>query len=417
MKLLFIAPQPFYQERGTPIAVRMALETLAADPDLTIDLLIYHEGNEIAIPRVRIMRMWVPRWLSQSWLRNIPPGLSLKKLAADLFLAAAYFSLMFRHSKSYDLIHAVEEAGFIARVGKMFFRRPYIYDMDSQLSQQLFAAWPWIRPLKRVFEAMERGVMRNAAGVVAVCDTLADYAKQAGAPEVFVVNDVSLLPESVDIERDRSTVRKELGLAADEKLILYVGNLERYQGIELLLDAFMILARTNPLARLVVVGGSTQRIANYQQQITQAGFEARAAFVGSRPLSSLPGFLGASDVLVSPRLAGTNTPMKIYSYLHAGKPLVATRLPTHTQILTEQVAFLCDPTPAAFAHGLKLAVEDSAQAGARAQQARDLAVRCFTTPVFQANLREAYRKIISVVNDLPELPPLERITDNHSPSV
>ena len=51
----------------------------------------------------------------------------------------------------------------------------------------------------------------------------------------------------------------------------------------------------------------------------------------------------ACDILVSPRIRGTNTPLKIYSYLRSGKPIVATDLLTHTQVLSPDVARLVAP--------------------------------------------------------------------------
>ena len=50
-------------------------------------------------------------------------------------------------------------------------------------------------------------------------------------------------------------------------------------------------------------------------------------------------------ILVSPRIKGNNTPMRLYSYLHSGKAVLATNLPPHTQILDNRVAMLADPTP------------------------------------------------------------------------
>ena len=57
-------------------------------------------------------------------------------------------------------------------------------------------------------------------------------------------------------------------------------------------------------------------------------------------------------MLVSPRIAGTNTPLKLYAYLKTGKPIVATDLPTHTQVLTSQTALLAPPDPRAFGQAL-----------------------------------------------------------------
>ena len=56
MKILFIAPQPFYQDRGTPIAVDLLLRTLSGVGH-NVDLLTYHEGEERNYPGVNIIRI------------------------------------------------------------------------------------------------------------------------------------------------------------------------------------------------------------------------------------------------------------------------------------------------------------------------------------------------------------------------
>jgi glycosyltransferase involved in cell wall biosynthesis len=72
-------------------------------------------------------------------------------------------------------------------------------------------------------------------------------------------------------------------------------------------------------------------------------------FTGQQPAKEIPGFVQAADLLVSPRIRGTNTPLKIYSYLRSGKPIVATNLLTHTQVLTPDISRLVEPAPAPFA--------------------------------------------------------------------
>ena len=81
-------------------------------------------------------------------------------------------------------------------------------------------------------------------------------------------------------------------------------------------------------------------------------------FAGQRPAEEIPRFLDAADVLVSPRSTGTNTPLKIYQYLRSGRPIVATRLLTHTQVLDDDVALLTPATPEGFAEGILTAIAD-----------------------------------------------------------
>ena len=78
-------------------------------------------------------------------------------------------------------------------------------------------------------------------------------------------------------------------------------------------------------------------------------------------------------MLVSPRSKGTNTPLKIYQYLRSGKPIVATRLLTHTQVLSDDTAILTGASSAEFAEGILRALENPLLAQAIGRRARELA--------------------------------------------
>ena len=104
----------------------------------------------------------------------------------------------------------------------------------------------------------------------------------------------------------------------------------------------------------------------------------------------MPAFLALADVLVSPRLRGSNTPFKIYTYLASGKPLVATRLPTHTQLLDDGMAFLVDATPAGLSDGISTALADRQAAASRAARGRELIEREYSPARFVEKVRAAY---------------------------
>jgi glycosyltransferase involved in cell wall biosynthesis len=175
---------------------------------------------------------------------------------------------------------------------------------------------------------------------------------------------------------DRSVV-PALGLAGP--IVMYVGNLEPYQGIDLLLESFArVLRRTH--ADLVVIGGAAADVAAYRARA------ARRHFLGPRQVGELAVNLAAADVLVSPRLHGNNTPMKLYSYLHSGKPLVATDLPTHTQLVDATVAILAAPTPEAFGDAIVRVLEDPALRVEIGAAGRRLVEERFTYRVFRERL-------------------------------
>jgi glycosyltransferase involved in cell wall biosynthesis len=191
-----------------------------------------------------------------------------------------------------------------------------------------------------------------------------------------------------------AALRAELGLS-DQPVVLYSGNFEPYQGVGLLAEA---AARAKE-AQFLFMGGEPMEIDALRAQAASSG--ARCVFSGKRPPAELPVFLALADVLVSPRTQGENTPFKIYTYLSSGKPLVATRLPTHTQLLDDGVAFLVDPTPEGLAVGIRRALADRGDAAARALRGRHLIEREYSPARYAEKVERAYEAVAAAIGPKP----------------
>lgn len=378
MNILFLAPHPFYQERGTPIAVRLLLQVLSRRGD-HVDVLTYHEGEDVAFPGVVLHR--IPHLPG---IRNIRPGFSLKKLVCDAFLLVQALRMVRR--KKYHLVHAVEEAAFIGRLIKRRFNIPYVYDMDSSMPQSMTDKTFLFRPLAPLLKRLEGRVIRQALVVVPVCAALAGIARRYQPNKIWLLRDISLL--SVISSRNGNDV-EDLHLAGFR--FMYIGNLEHYQGINLLLRSFALLHKKCNDATLAIVGGTPRDIAHYQAKAARYGIDQFVQFTGPRPLSMMAGLFRQADVLVSPRIRGVNTPMKIYSYLQSGKPILATDLPTHTQVLTADVALLALPTERRFAEAMRWLVDNPDECQQLAHRAAALAEEQYSLPVFERNAYELYR--------------------------
>ncbi len=124
------------------------------------------------------------------------------------------------------------------------------------------------------------------------------------------------------------------------------------------------------------------------------GIGGAVVFAGQRPSSEIPLYLRTADVLVSPRSTGTNTPLKIYQYLRSGTPIVATRLLTHTQVLSDETAILTPATADGFAAGILAALSDAARAAAVAARARHLADTKYSYEAYLARTREACAHLV-----------------------
>ncbi len=184
MRILVLAPQPFYSERGTPIAVRLLLESLSKRGH-DIDVLTYSEGTDVAINNVRIKRIFQPKFTY-----GIQPGFSWKKVICDFFMTVEAFRLAYVNK--YDCLHAIEESVFIALALKLTLAIPYVYDMDSSLPQQLYEKYGWLKPILPICFFLERLAVKNSLMVLAVCESLASSVGKYKPRKVFVLTDVAV---------------------------------------------------------------------------------------------------------------------------------------------------------------------------------------------------------------------------------
>jgi len=380
MRILLLAPHPFYQERGTPIAVGLLAAALAERGEC-VDILTYHEGEDRSYgANVTIHRIATP-----PFAKGVRPGFTLKKLICDVVMYKKACA-MARHN-AYDCIHAVEESAFMAKRIAARHKIPYIFDMDSSMPQQIADKLPVARPVLPLMRAIEGGAVRRATAVVPMCDALADTARSMGAKHIEILRDISLLPEAYTPNPEQG-FRQALGLSGPT--LLYLGNLEPYQGIDLLLDALTKATQRTPDIALVIAGGRADDIESYTRKAASLGLADHVHFLGPRPLSHMADLFHDADILVSPRTQGENTPMKIYSYLDADRAILATDLPTHTQVLDSNVAMLVPPSADAMANGIVELADNAELREALGERAKRLARERYSLSAFREGVDRLY---------------------------
>jgi glycosyltransferase involved in cell wall biosynthesis len=324
------------------------------------------------------------------FVRRVAIGPSLAKIPLDLLLALT--AIRRAVSGRYDAIHSHEEGALIGVMLSALCRLPHVYDMHSSLPQQLtnfaFTRSPLLR---RIFLAIERITIRRSRMVIVICAALEETVRaiSPGAPVVLIEN----APGSGDGEAspaDARSVRASFKLDPSAPVVLYAGTFEKYQGLDLLFAAMALVRKSQPDVRLLLAGGKADQVAQARLEATAEGIEDITTFAGERPASEIPAYLLASDVLVSPRSRGTNTPLKIYQYLRSGKPIVATRLLTHTQVLDDQTAILTGTTARDLADGILRAIGDPVAASNLGRRARELAQSKYSYEAYLERTRVAY---------------------------
>ena len=382
MRILMIAPEPFFEPRGTPFSEYHRIRALL-ELGHTVDLVTYPFGRDVSLPGLRVFRCARPPFMT-----GIGIGPSWRKLPLDFLLFLTTCRLARR--EKYDAVHSHEEGGWWGVVVASVLGLPHLYDMHSSLPQQLTNfAYSRSAVVKAIFGGLERFVVRRSRVVIVICPQLEEVVRgiDAGVPSVLIEN----APGSGDapMEGSGADVRRSLQLAPGTPVVLYTGTFEAYQGLDLLFAAMAQVLGQRPDARLVLAGGRPEQIAAARRQADAAGIGAATIFAGQRPAEEIPAYLDAADVLVSPRSLGTNTPLKIYQYLRSGRPIVATRLLTHTQVLSDDVSYLTEATPAAFGAGVLAALADPDGARAVGARARHLADTKYSYEAYLARTRQA----------------------------
>ncbi len=377
-KLLVIAPQPFFQPRGTPFSVYYRT-MITTQLGFEVDLLAYGEGQDVEMESLNIFR--TPRF---KFLGDVKIGPSALKLFLDIFIFAKMVWLL--TTRKYSVVHAHEEAVFFATLLKPIYRYKLIYDMHSSLPQQLsnfeFSKSKW---LITVFEKLERWALKKSDGIITICPDLQEYVNSVlgEVPHHFLIENsifdpVLLSGASTNVNNKAETdvasqvMGKVEELGREGPMAVYAGTLESYQGIEILIEAMKTVKESNPRYRLAIVGGTTDQVTHFRGLVDRFGLAEQVWMHERLPQAVASQVLSKATVLVSPRSAGTNTPLKVYEQLASGKPLVATNIYSHTQVLNENVCFLSEPDGKSFGEALLQAFTDETGAKQRVVNATRL---------------------------------------------
>jgi glycosyltransferase involved in cell wall biosynthesis len=382
-----LAPEPFFEPRGTPFSEYHRIKTLI-ELGHQVDLVTYPIGRDVDLPNLRIFRSLRP-----PFVRTVPIGPSFTKLALDGLMLLTV--LRRAVAERYDAIHSHEEMGFVGVWLAQWLGIPHLYDMHSSLPQQLTNfKYSQSGALRRVFVWVEGQMIHKSQVVITICQELQDTVTGMG------VGERSLLIENVmggDVDepptRSPKEIRAAWGVADEAPLVLYTGTFEAYQGVDMLIDAAALIARRRPDARVLVVGGEPAQVDAAKARARAAGASATMIFAGQQPAREIPGFVQAADLLVSPRIRGTNTPLKIYSYLRSGKPIVATNLLTHTQVLTPDISKLVAPDPGPLADAVLDLIDHPEDRARLAAAARLVAQEKYSRESYVRRTAQAYERL------------------------
>lgn len=386
-RVLFIASQPFFEWRGSPIRLGfdlMSLSQLGYD----VEFLTLPIGQRREIDGVKIVRAPNP-----FRAKKISIGPSPLKLFFDFLLFWMALGRVLR--RRYAVVHGVEDCGFIAlvcaRIGRarMIFERhsdPASYKKKKGLGNIVL----------RMYAAVERFVMRHADAVIGTGPGLVENAvKVRHDGRACLIPDIPSSLEDAKAE-EVADIRAMYTHSPDDIIVGYVGSFAVYQGIDLLFESIPLVVKKVPNARFAIIGGQPAEIEGRRAELAAAGCPEAASFLGFIDPDRLPSYLASFDILLSPRISGMNTPLKLLDYLKARVPIVATDCEANRLILDKTTAELTPLTPEGFADGIVRLCKNRARREELVGSGQDILRERHSFPVFKDALRKCYEYVLSV---------------------
>ncbi len=385
-RILIVTPQPFFEDRGTPIAVACTARALA-EAGNRVTVLAFPLGRDMKLPGVTIERTANP-----FGIERVPIGFSAGKLALDASLINSFRRLL--SEGRFDLVHAVEEAAWFAAALCPSHRVPYIYDMASAIPVEL-ERHPVLgtRPVQALLRATERRVVSQARQVIC-SQGLRERVEGLGTRTPvqeweFPSFEVPSSPVAC------AALRSSLNIGSDDPVVMYTGNFAGYQGVDLLVDAFARALQSIPRLVLVCVGADSEAQAGSLMARVPRWVRDRMRILPRIQRREMPLYLSMADCLASPRSSGDNLPLKIFDYLASGRPIVATRVGAHESVLGGGRAILCDTDAEALGNGIAGVFTDRAASTQMAEEARTYAREHHGWPHFSQFVNGLYDTALS----------------------
>lgn len=161
--------------------------------------------------------------------------------------------------------------------------------------------------------------------------------------KIIVASDGVDLSDFEKVTQSPNELRKELLLPLDKKIIMYAGHLYQWKGVDVLADA---AGEFDSTILFVFIGGTVKDLERLKEKYADV---KNIVFLGLKPHAQIPKYLKSADVLVLPNSGKEmiskiyTSPLKLFEYLAAGKPIIASDLLSLREVLDDCTAVFFEP--------------------------------------------------------------------------
>ena len=355
LRICMLAACPFPANHGTPGSIREMSEALAADGH-DVDVVTYSFGENIPLHGLRLHR--IARLTREN---DVIVGPTVRRPLYDLQMVFKTLEVVQRR-RSHVLHAHGYEAALIGAACRAVMRVPMVYSAHNTMADEL-PTYGFIRPrwlATAVAYALDRVVPRLADRCVPHSTNVERFLHRLGLRDRThdVVN------FGIDIDRmadgNGEQVRERYGLGVSP-VVVYAGVLDRFQRLDLLIQAMGLVTVMHPSAKLLLVVTIPQpaHLARLRAHAAQLGIADRLVITEPQPLHAVRDFVHAADVAVVPRPAAPGYPIKLLNYMAAGRACVLYASSASAAIVHRETAMLaCADTAASLADAITVVLDD-----------------------------------------------------------
>ncbi len=329
LRVLVLAPTPFFADRGCHVRIlEEARAAMACGVELR--LVTYHIGRDVpGIPTERIPGF--------SWYKKLEAGPSWVKPFLDVQLLFKAWKVA-RAFKPH-VIHAhLHEGAFFGAFLKMVLRVPMLFDCQGSLTAEI-TDHGFVKPgslLQRFFATLERWINRSSDFIVTSASPTVELLLKDGMPKDRVRALIDGVDTGVFAPQPKEEIRARLGLPERRPVVAYLGLMNSYQGIDLLLEAAAYLKGQGAKIHYLIMGFPD---AAYREKAEAMGIADIVTFTGRIPYDEAPLYLSAGDLAVSPKVSLTEANGKLFNYIACGLPTVVFDTPVNREILGDAALY------------------------------------------------------------------------------
>ena len=387
IKVLMIAPTPFFADRGCHVKILEEVRALSRR-NIDVKVVTYHIGRDIE--GVDIQRI-----VNVPWYKKLEAGPSIHKYYLDLLLAFKAIKVAAKFKP--DIIHAhLHEGVFAGKIVQFFIRKPLIADYQgSMVGEMLDHDFMERNSFSFKFNSwLERTINKWPQKIIF---------SSSQAKEFFLAN-FNVNPEKVVsfIEGtntdefhpgyDTSRLRERLGIPDGKKIVIYLGVLTRYQGVDILIDSINDVKRKFDNVHFLIVG--FPNLEYYMEMAQKLGVSGSVTFTGRVNHEDVPKYLNLGDIGVSLKLSKTEANGKLFGYMAVGLPCLVFDTETNKEILGETGIYAEYNSKESFVEKLIFLLENEKTAKEYGKMARLRVLEKYTWDNTFSNFIDIYNDVL-----------------------